>query len=81
MCFVLSWNIGFAAICVAALLSQNNAVGYFSLNPISCSNLSNPDDLQVVKAIALYTESAEDLQAVACFFVFQEIRDSPSLLQ
>lgn len=78
--FVLYLNIGFVAICIAAFLSQNNAVGCFRLYPISYNNPLIQMISQVVKAIALYSDSAEDLETVTCFFVFQEIKDFPSLI-
>lgn len=36
---------------------------------------------QVVRAIALYSASAEDLATTLCFFDFQDIGESPKRMQ
>jgi len=77
ICFVLSWYMGFEAICKAALLSQCNSIGKSTLAPNSLNKPYNHTNSATVVAMLLYSASAELLDTVCCFFDFQEIRESP----
>lgn len=66
---------------MAAVLSQKKVVGMDNLKPISVSNPEIQTITQVVDAIARYTVSAEDLEMVFCFLVFQDNKESPNLTQ
>ena len=79
MCFVLSWYIGFTAICMAALLSQNNFTGNVNFQFSSANKTINQITYNVALAMLLYSASAELLDMVLCFLDFQDINEFPSL--
>lgn len=59
----------------AALLSQFNRVGGIFFKPRSFSNTDNQVNSHVVRAMALYSASAEDLEIIDCFLDLPEIGD------
>ncbi|PHT30441.1 hypothetical protein CQW23_29908 [Capsicum baccatum] len=76
---VLSWNIGFAAICSAVLLSKYTVTGVVTLTPNSPNRPSNQVTSDIVAARLLYFTSAKLLDTVCCFF-YHEIKDSPNFI-
>ena len=77
MCLVYSWNIGFAAMCKVAWLSQYIRAGFGWLISSSLSKDWSQVSSHVALAIALYSASAEDLETVCCFLDFQDIKELP----
>ena len=72
---------GIVAILIAESLSQNNnAASGCGISKSLKSCLSHISS-HVVEAIALYSASAEDLEMVACFLDFHEIKESPRNMQ
>ena len=65
------------AICIAALLSVYIVTGRLTLNPTYFSIPSNQINLATVDARLLYSDSAEVLDIVVCFFHFQDTIESP----
>jgi len=70
MCFVCSWNTGFAAICKAAWLSQKSRAGRLHGTFKSCNRYRNQTISKQVLAIARYSASTDDLYTFVCFFLF-----------
>lgn len=66
---------------MAALLSQYNLTSYLCGIPRFDKRCFNQVISQQVEAMALYSASAENREIVVCFFLFQEIGDSPSRMQ
>lgn len=81
MCLVHSWSIALVAICIAAWLSQNMRAGAGEEIWRSRSNWWIRTSSLVVADKALYSASAEDLDRVLCFFVFQDTKESPRKTQ
>src|SRR4051812_47025700 len=77
MCLVLAWNTGFAERYVAPRLSHHKHDLCLSLTPSSLSSASTHIISVVASATALYSASVLDLDTVACFLAFQEIRSGP----
>jgi len=77
MCFVLSWNTGFKAMCRAAWLSQMSVICVVSPNCNSLSNCLSHRSSHVAKAIVRYLASALDLAITVCFLLFQKIKLPP----
>lgn len=68
-------------IWIYALLSQFRLIVVKSSTPKYLKSPINQITSQVVDAIHLYSASAEDPEIVLYFFVFQNIKDSPNLIQ
>lgn len=66
---------------MAALLSQYNITTCECFTFKSSSKYFSQVILQQVVAIDMHSALAEDRETVVCFFVFQEISDSPSIMQ
>lgn len=81
ICFVLSWNTGFEAMCIVAWLSQNNSIGAFILKPKSCRRKRNHINSLVVEAMALYYASALEWAITFCFLLFQVTKFPPINVQ
>ena len=73
ICFVRSWKTGFLAICRALWFWQCNVTGFHLSTPISSKSLMSQVTSDAALAIALYSASAEDLETVCCFLLFQLI--------
>ena len=73
ICFILSWNTGFAAICKEALLSQYSFTGNFISIPNSLNIPINQITSATIDAKLLYSAAVELLDTVGCFLDFQEI--------
>ena len=81
MCFVYSWKNGLAEICKASLLSQCRIVG---CEWETCKSLIRKRIhviLQLAVAMARYSASAEERDTVVRFLDYQEIKESPSMVQ
>lgn len=63
------------------MISQCIGVGAKRETPIESSNLLNQTISIIVGDMALYSTLVEDLDITVCFFLFQEIRDSPKKMQ
>ncbi|PHU06712.1 hypothetical protein BC332_23201 [Capsicum chinense] len=70
ICFVLSWYIGFAAICKEDLLSLNTSTGRITSFPTSFIKPRIHTNTAVTAARLLNSASAELLETVVCFFDF-----------
>jgi len=81
MYFVCSWNIGFAAICKAAWLSQKSRAGKLHGTFKFCNRYCNQTISKQVLAITRYSASADDLDTFVCFFYFHEIIEEPRKMQ
>jgi len=81
MCFVHSWNTGFAAICKAARLSQKSRVGRLDGTFKSCIRYCNQPISKQLLSIVRYSASADDLDTFVCFFDFHEIIEEPRKMQ
>lgn len=77
ICFVLSCNTGFAAICIAAWLSQWRVMGALLVIARSFNKAFNQINSQVVDTIALYYAPALDLATTFCFLLFHVTRFPP----
>lgn len=66
---------------IAALLSHLRVVGGMFLSPRSLRRAVNQVTSHVVKAMDLYSVSAEDLATTLCFFAFHEMGESPRNMQ
>ena len=74
ICLVLSWNIGFSPIYMAAWVPQKS-IASLGWNTSKSFNKAKIQVIsQVVTAMALYSASAEDLETMNCFLDFHEIR-------
>ena len=63
------------------MISQCIGVGAKRETPIESSNHLNQTISIIVGDMALYSTLVEDLDITVCFFLFQEIRDSPKNMQ
>ena len=77
MCFVRSWNTGFAAICNVAWLSQKNWASKLHGTFKSRDKYRNQTISKQVLAIARYSAFANDLDKFVCSFDFHEIIEEP----
>lgn len=80
-CFVRSWSTGLAARARADLLSQCRVVDGMLWIPRSQSSVLSQVTSHTVRAIALYSASADDLATTFCFLVFHEIGKLPRKTQ
>ena len=78
MCFVLSWNTGFLAMCIALILSQCRRTGFKEVSCSSSNSLTSQVTSLAADAIALYSASLDDLETVSCFLDFQLIGEEPN---
>ena len=69
MCFVRSWNTGFAVICNVAWLSQKSWAGKLNGTFKSYNRYHNQTISKQVLVIARYFASANDLDTFVCFFL------------
>ena len=81
MFFVLSWNTGLAAICIAAWLSENNKVIFGWGIWRSWSKAFNQITSHTANAMALYFAFAENLDTVVCFFDLHDTKECPKNIQ
>ena len=79
MCFVHSWNTGFAVICNAAGLLQKSWADKLHSTFKSCNRYHNQTISKHVLAIARYSASANDLDTFVYFF--DEIIEEPRKMQ
>ena len=80
MCLVLEWRTRFVAIAVALVLSLNNKVVRLSFTPSSLRTEHIYVIFAQANAIALYLDSADDLDTTLYLFELQLIRLSHSNL-
>ncbi|KAJ0947448.1 hypothetical protein HanRHA438_Chr01g0015321 [Helianthus annuus] len=62
---------------IAAVLSQNSLIGTSTLTSNSLSKFFNQIDSHAAAHIDLYSASAEDLDTVAYFLLFQDTNELP----
>jgi len=73
MCFVRSWNTGFAAICNVVWLSQKSRADKLHGTFKSCNRYATKTISKHVLVIAWFSAFADDLDTFVCFFYFHEI--------
>jgi len=81
MCLVRSWKTELWAIWIELWLSQYIGVWWEKETLISASNQHNQTISLVVDAMTRYSISVDDWEIIDCFFLFQEIRESPKKIQ
>lgn len=77
MCFVRLWKTGFAVMWIAAKLSQYKVIGFEMSNFRSTRKYLIHVSSQTTDAMALYLNSADDLDTVVYFFDFQVRSELP----
>lgn len=80
-CFVRSWNTGFFAIWIAALLSEWSETGSDGLTVRSERRRTSQVISATTRHIERYSTSADERDMGGCFLDFQEIRDPLKLIK
>ena len=81
MCLVREWYFGLLARASALLLSQYRTGVLVSCILSSCNKYEIYNTSEVVKAKALYSDSADDQETTFCFLNDQETRLGPRKMQ